>query len=346
MSESCSMTLTCVEEVDRIHQGCRTYPRLCVRALLNDVNLCGRGRENPGCRTYLSGRGRIESPWDRLSLIGMGRMPHVSLIKGSEKNAHLRKMDKAAENLQLFKADLLDYNAIEAAIFGCEGVFHVASPVILSGISNPEVELIRPALLGTRNIFKACSKTNIKRVVVVSSNAAIAINPDWPHGTIMDERCWLDEDFCRESELERGASIQLANAIIETENARVIIQFGSLDFSVITVRAVVVSTHRINSKGPIKRPYFTESATRLTHLPASRATNISESSRRRIFVFERLSQPEAPATKRVIVGGKISVFTSNATSLLTGLSAPGKYDAKAFSYRGSTIRQRKKNAEL
>ncbi|KAL0906330.1 hypothetical protein M5K25_024815 [Dendrobium thyrsiflorum] len=118
----------------------------------------------------------------------------------SEKNAHLRKMDKATENLQLFKADLLDYNAIEAAILGCEGVFHVASPVILSGISNPEVELIKPALLGTRNKLKACSKTNIKRVVVVSSNAAIAINPDWPHGTIMDERCWSDEDFCRESE--------------------------------------------------------------------------------------------------------------------------------------------------
>ncbi|KAL0909376.1 hypothetical protein M5K25_020238 [Dendrobium thyrsiflorum] len=45
--EPCSMTLTCVEEVERIHQGCMTYPRLYVRALLDDVNLCGRGRENP-----------------------------------------------------------------------------------------------------------------------------------------------------------------------------------------------------------------------------------------------------------------------------------------------------------
>ncbi|KAL0926646.1 hypothetical protein M5K25_002884 [Dendrobium thyrsiflorum] len=63
MSEPCSMTLTCVEEVERIHQGCRTFPRLYVRALLDDVNLCGRGR--------------IESPWDRLSLIGKGRMPRV-----------------------------------------------------------------------------------------------------------------------------------------------------------------------------------------------------------------------------------------------------------------------------
>ncbi|KAL0917714.1 hypothetical protein M5K25_012797 [Dendrobium thyrsiflorum] len=43
MSEPCSMTLTCVEEVGRIHQGCITYPRLYVRALLDDVNLCGRG---------------------------------------------------------------------------------------------------------------------------------------------------------------------------------------------------------------------------------------------------------------------------------------------------------------
>ncbi|KAL0916410.1 hypothetical protein M5K25_013918 [Dendrobium thyrsiflorum] len=47
MLEPCSMTLTCVEEIERIHQGHRTFSRLYVRALLDDVNLCGRGRENP-----------------------------------------------------------------------------------------------------------------------------------------------------------------------------------------------------------------------------------------------------------------------------------------------------------
>ncbi|KAL0906329.1 hypothetical protein M5K25_024814 [Dendrobium thyrsiflorum] len=153
-------------------------------------------------RVCVTGAGGFIASWLVKLLLSKGYKVHGTVRDpSSEKNAHLRKMDKATENLQLFKADLLDYNAIEAAILGCEGVFHVASPVILSGISNPEVvELIRPALLGTRNILKACSKTNIKRVVVVSSNAAIAINPDWPHGTIMDERCWSDEDFCRESE--------------------------------------------------------------------------------------------------------------------------------------------------
>ncbi|PKU62874.1 tetraketide alpha-pyrone reductase 1-like [Dendrobium catenatum] len=152
-------------------------------------------------RVCVTGAGGFIASWLVKLLLSKGYKVHGTVRDpSSEKNAHLRKLDNATENLQLFKADLLDYNAIEAAIFGCEGVFHVASPVILSGISNPEVELIRPALLGTRNIFKACSKTNIKKVVVVSSNAAIAINPDWPHGTIMDERCWSDEDFCRASE--------------------------------------------------------------------------------------------------------------------------------------------------
>ncbi|KAL0906547.1 hypothetical protein M5K25_025049 [Dendrobium thyrsiflorum] len=73
MSELCSMTLTYVEEVERIHQGCRTYPRLYVRVLLDDVNLCGRGREIPSSIAMLDdvnmyGRGRIESPWDQLCL--------------------------------------------------------------------------------------------------------------------------------------------------------------------------------------------------------------------------------------------------------------------------------------
>uniref|UniRef100_A0A453KX96 NAD(P)-binding domain-containing protein n=1 Tax=Aegilops tauschii subsp. strangulata TaxID=200361 RepID=A0A453KX96_AEGTS len=45
------------------------------------------------------------------------------------KNAHLKALDGAAERLVLCKADLLDYDAICAAVEGCHGVFHTASPV-------------------------------------------------------------------------------------------------------------------------------------------------------------------------------------------------------------------------
>lgn len=61
------------------------------------------------------------------------------IVVGDEKNIHLYKMEKAAENLKLFKADLLDYDSILSAVDGCSGVFHVASPVPSSTVSNPEV---------------------------------------------------------------------------------------------------------------------------------------------------------------------------------------------------------------
>lgn len=57
-----------------------------------------------------------------------------------EKNAHLYKLDKASENLKLFKAELLDYDSLYSAILGCKYVIHAASPVPASKVSNPQVK--------------------------------------------------------------------------------------------------------------------------------------------------------------------------------------------------------------
>lgn len=55
---------------------------------------------------------------------------------------------------------------------GCKYVIHMASPF---PASNPrdESELIEPAVEGTINVLQACSKANIKRVVLTSSIVAI-----------------------------------------------------------------------------------------------------------------------------------------------------------------------------
>ncbi|KAL0908029.1 hypothetical protein M5K25_022493 [Dendrobium thyrsiflorum] len=73
MSEFCSIMLTCVEEVEKTHQGCRTYPRLFVRALLDDINLCGREVEiiHQGYLTYP--RLYVKAPFDDVNLYGRGR---------------------------------------------------------------------------------------------------------------------------------------------------------------------------------------------------------------------------------------------------------------------------------
>lgn len=119
---------------------------------------------------------------------------------GASKNAHLKVLEGAEERLQLLKADLMDYNSIASAVAGCEGVFHVASPVLSHRPSNPEVEVIAPAVIGTTNVLKACYEAKVRRVVVVSSCGAVYANPIYPKGKVFDEDCWSDEDYCRKKE--------------------------------------------------------------------------------------------------------------------------------------------------
>ncbi|CAI0426164.1 unnamed protein product [Linum tenue] len=114
-----------------------------------------------------------------------------------EKYAHLNQLPNASSNLKLVKADLLDYPSLFSAIQGCSGVFHVASPLPSSPVANPQVDLIEPAVTGTLNVLKACLEAKVERVVVVSSGAALMMNPSWPDTRAMDESCWSDVEHCR-----------------------------------------------------------------------------------------------------------------------------------------------------
>lgn len=148
----------------------------------------------------VTGAGGFVASWLVERLLAGGRyMVHGTVRDpGDAKNAHLAAMDGAADRLRLFRAELLDYGSVAAAIAGCDGVFHVASPVPMTyPIGDPEVELLAPAVTGTKNVLKACSEAKVKRVVVVSSVAAVMVNPAWPQNEAMDEACWSDVEFCR-----------------------------------------------------------------------------------------------------------------------------------------------------
>jgi hypothetical protein len=62
----------------------------------------------------------------------------LTSISGDPKNAFLKHLDNAPENVNLFKADMLDYDTVTAAFSGCEGVFHVASPVPIDRMVDKE----------------------------------------------------------------------------------------------------------------------------------------------------------------------------------------------------------------
>ncbi|EYU46248.1 hypothetical protein ABFS82_04G060200 [Erythranthe guttata] len=115
------------------------------------------------------------------------------------KTQHLLALDGAKERLHLIKANLLEEGSFDAVVDGCDGVFHTASPFFLS-TTDPEAELINPALKGTLNVLRSCAKTpTVKRVVLTSSIVAVFANgkPRTPE-VVVDETWWSDPLFCRQ----------------------------------------------------------------------------------------------------------------------------------------------------
>ncbi|KAI0503915.1 hypothetical protein KFK09_014861 [Dendrobium nobile] len=93
-----------------------------------------------------------------------------------------------------------------------------------------------------------------------------------------------------------GASIQLANTVINTGITGVTIQFGSVNFPAIKARTTGAPTHSMHL---------------LAQLP------VAESPRKKVYVFERLPQPEALTARRIVNGGRVSMVTTNTTPMST-----------------------------
>lgn len=109
-----------------------------------------------------------------------------------EKVKHLTSLPGAAERLKLFEADLLNEGAYDAAIAGCVGVFHMASPFFLA--DQTEESLIPPAVDGTKNVMASCIKLGVKKVVLTSSTAAVYVQ----YGAKPPEHVYTEEDWSNE----------------------------------------------------------------------------------------------------------------------------------------------------
>nr|KYP52306.1 Dihydroflavonol-4-reductase [Cajanus cajan] len=129
--------------------------------------------------------------------------PHACSFHGHT-NEHkkdvsfLTSLPGASQRLQIHSADLSNPESFNAAIEGCIGVFHVATPVDFE-LDEPEEVVTKRSIDGALGILKAClnSKT-VKRVVYTSSASAAAFN----NKEVLDESCWSDVDSLRADEPE------------------------------------------------------------------------------------------------------------------------------------------------
>jgi len=187
--------------------------------------------------------------WLVKHLLEKGYTVHAT-VRDPENRAkvrHLLDIPEAGEKLKLFRADLLEEGSFEAAVDGCDGVFHVASPVNFAP-KDPENDLIKPAVDGTLNVLRACTKAKtVKRVLVTSSGAALMINELEEHNQDIDETCWTDVDFVR-TKMSPGKVYAVAKTLAE----QAALQYGKEDpgLDVVTINPVLVGGPAITPNVP------------------------------------------------------------------------------------------------
>ncbi|KAK9690496.1 hypothetical protein RND81_09G132000 [Saponaria officinalis] len=156
----------------------------------NDDTVTATGNGLTACVT---GAGGFIASWIVKLLLEKGYTVKGTVRNPDDpKNAHLREMEGAKERLILCKADLQDFESLKAAISGCDGVFHTASPVT----DDPE-QMVEPAVNGTKNVIIAAAEAKVRRVVFTSSIGAVYMDPNRSPDKVVDETCWSDLDFCK-----------------------------------------------------------------------------------------------------------------------------------------------------
>lgn len=114
--------------------------------------------------------------WLVARLLDEGFTVHATVRDPNDaaKTAHLSALAEGRPGeIRFFAANLLEPGSFAEAMQGCAVVFHTASPFI-STFSDPQKDLVDPAVNGTRTVLESASATpSVKRVVVTSSCAAM-----------------------------------------------------------------------------------------------------------------------------------------------------------------------------
>ncbi|GER46443.1 NAD(P)-binding Rossmann-fold superfamily protein [Striga asiatica] len=119
--------------------------------------------------------------------------------EGKRDITYLTSLPGASDRLRIFSADLDRPEAFAAAIDGCAGVFHVATPLDFEE-KEPEEVKIRRVTSGTRAILQACVDAGTVRRVVYTSTIGTAVFNGGVFsgdGGPVDEGSWSDLEFLR-----------------------------------------------------------------------------------------------------------------------------------------------------
>jgi len=99
---------------------------------------------------------------------------------GGERLSGLDLLGIRAE-VELVEGDLRDAEAVEAAVAGCDSVFHLAAQTIVGVARESPLETFEVNVRGAWNVFEACRAREVGCVVFASSDKAYGSSPELPY---------------------------------------------------------------------------------------------------------------------------------------------------------------------
>jgi cinnamoyl-CoA reductase len=79
-------------------------------------------------------------------------------------------------------------------------------------------ELLPVAFEGTKNVINAAAEVGVRRVVYTSSYGAVHLNPNRSPDQVLDESCWSDLEFCKQTKVvkETTAAKRISRLLLAT----------------------------------------------------------------------------------------------------------------------------------
>ncbi|KXS21933.1 NAD(P)-binding protein [Gonapodya prolifera JEL478] len=99
----------------------------------------------------------------------------VGTVRSASKGEYLKKLFAAYGDAFEYSIvpDMQVEGAFDEAAKGTQGFIHVASPFFTENVTDPNAQLVTPAVRGTLSALRAARAAGVRRVVVTSSFAAI-----------------------------------------------------------------------------------------------------------------------------------------------------------------------------
>jgi CDP-glucose 4,6-dehydratase len=85
------------------------------------------------------------------------------------------------DGVELAEGDLRDAEAVDAAVAGCDAVFHLAAQTIVGVARSSPLETFEVNVRGAWHVFEACRARDVEMVVFASSDKAYGASPELPY---------------------------------------------------------------------------------------------------------------------------------------------------------------------